>query len=72
MFVDDDFLWLGDIADLLDYCDDKYALICVKHDYKPSVTTKLAGREQLRAPGHRTIAAPVDDGILHGRPARRC
>ena len=46
MFVDDDFLWLGDIADLLDYCDDKYALICVKHDYKPSVTTKLAGREQ--------------------------
>ena len=47
MFVDDDFLWLGDIADLLDYCDDKYALICVKHDYKPSVTTSWPASRHL-------------------------
>ncbi len=46
MFVDDDFLWLGDIADLIDHCDDKYAIVCVKHDYNPKVTVKLAGRQQ--------------------------
>eukprot|EP01101_Sappina_pedata_P005632 TRINITY_DN261_c1_g1_i1.p1 TRINITY_DN261_c1_g1~~TRINITY_DN261_c1_g1_i1.p1 ORF type:complete len:285 (-),score=138.65 TRINITY_DN261_c1_g1_i1:79-933(-) len=46
MFVDDDFLWLGDIADLLDQIDDKYAIMCVKHDYKPTEATKLAGVAQ--------------------------
>lgn len=46
LFVDDDFLWLGDFADLLDYVDDKYAIMCVQHDYKPDVTMKLAGRAQ--------------------------
>jgi len=46
MFVDDDFLWLGDIAELLDQIDDRYALICVKHDYNPTETVKLAGVSQ--------------------------
>lgn len=50
MFVDDDFLWLGDIADLLDQVDDKYALMCVQHDYKPTVAQKLAGRAQSAYP----------------------
>jgi len=39
-------LWLGDLADLLDHIDDKYALICVKHDYNPTESTKLAGVSQ--------------------------
>lgn len=46
MFVDDDFLWLGDLADLLDHIDDKYAIICVQHDYKPTEAVKLAGVAQ--------------------------
>jgi lipopolysaccharide biosynthesis glycosyltransferase len=50
MFVDDDFLWLGDIAELLDQVDDSKAIICVQHDYKPTVTQKLAGRAQSPYP----------------------
>jgi len=46
LFADDDFLWLGDIAELIDQCDDKYAIMCVQHDYKPTVGVKLAGRKQ--------------------------
>jgi lipopolysaccharide biosynthesis glycosyltransferase len=46
MFVDDDFLWTKDIAKLLDMVDDSKALMCVQHDYKPTVNTKLAGRAQ--------------------------
>jgi hypothetical protein len=44
MFVDDDFLWTKDIAELLDMVDDTKAIMCVQHDYKPTVTEKLAGR----------------------------
>ena len=44
MFVDDDFLWTRDIAELLDMIDDSKALMCVQHDYKPTVSVKLAGR----------------------------
>ena len=50
MFVDDDFLFLGDMAELVGQLDDKYALMCVQHDYKPTVTQKLAGREQSPYP----------------------
>ncbi|KAK3258346.1 hypothetical protein CYMTET_32606 [Cymbomonas tetramitiformis] len=50
LFVYDDFLWTRDVAELLDMIDDKYALMCLKHDYKPSVTTKLAGRQQEAYP----------------------
>jgi len=46
MFVDDDFLWLGDIANLVSLIDDKYAIMCVKHDYNPTETRKLAGVSQ--------------------------
>mmetsp|Transcript_15766 Transcript_15766/g.44119 ORF Transcript_15766/g.44119 Transcript_15766/m.44119 type:complete len:282 (+) Transcript_15766:153-998(+) len=50
MFVDDDFLFQGDIADLLDQIDDSKALMCVQHDYKPTVSQKLAGRAQSPYP----------------------
>jgi len=46
MFVDDDFLWLGDLSNLINLIDDKYALMCVKHDYNPTETVKLAGVAQ--------------------------
>jgi lipopolysaccharide biosynthesis glycosyltransferase len=50
MFVDDDFLWLGDIKELIDQIDDKYAIMCVQHDYKPTVDVKLAGKAQEAYP----------------------
>ncbi|XP_060205699.1 protein CDI-like isoform X1 [Lycium barbarum] len=46
MFVDCDFLYLGDIKELMDMVDDKYALMCVQHDYTPKETTKMDGAVQ--------------------------
>lgn len=46
LFADDDFLWLGDVADLFAKADDRYAVMCVKHDYAPKANVKLAGRKQ--------------------------
>ena len=50
LFADDDFLWLGDIADLVSQIDDRYALMCVKHDYQPSSSFKLANLPQEAYP----------------------
>ena len=50
LFADDDFLWLGDVAELFEKADDRYAVMCVKHDYVPQVNQKLAGRKQEAYP----------------------
>jgi lipopolysaccharide biosynthesis glycosyltransferase len=50
LFCDCDFLWLEDIKNLFDLVDDKYAVMCVQHDYKPSSITKMDGRRQLLYP----------------------
>ncbi|KAL8223650.1 hypothetical protein R6Q57_019125 [Mikania cordata] len=50
VFVDCDFLYLGDMKDLRDLIDDKYALMCVKHDYTPKEATKMDGVVQTVYP----------------------
>jgi lipopolysaccharide biosynthesis glycosyltransferase len=50
LFCDCDFLWLNDIKYLFNNIDDKYAVMCVKHDYTPSSQTKMDGRKQLLYP----------------------
>ncbi|KAL6539149.1 hypothetical protein OROGR_011798 [Orobanche gracilis] len=46
MFVDCDFLYLNDIKELVDLIDEKYAVMCVQHDYTPKETTKMDGAVQ--------------------------
>lgn len=46
IFCDCDFLWLGDIKDLIDQADDRYAVMLVKHDYRPQNTIKMDGKRQ--------------------------
>lgn len=46
IFCDCDFLWLGDIKDLIAQADDQYAVMLVKHDYRPQNTTKMDGQRQ--------------------------
>ena len=46
LFCDCDFLFLADVADLLQYCDPSKAVMCVKHDYKPTARTKMDGQAQ--------------------------
>lgn len=46
VFCDGDFLFLKDIAELLELADDRYAVMVVKHQHKPSETTKMDGVKQ--------------------------
>ncbi|KAJ0964397.1 hypothetical protein J5N97_029519 [Dioscorea zingiberensis] len=53
MFVDCDFVYLGDLAELLAMApddDDKYAIMCVKHEYTPKEGTKMDGVVQTAYP----------------------
>lgn len=50
MFVDCDFLYLADIKELVDLIEDKYAIMCVQHDYTPKETTKMDGAVQTVYP----------------------
>lgn len=44
MFVDSDFLYTGDLRELANLVDDKFAVMCVKHDYSGRETTVMDGR----------------------------
>lgn len=46
IFCDCDFLWLGDVKDLIDQADDQYAVMLVRHDYRPQNTIKMDGKRQ--------------------------
>lgn len=50
LFCDCDFLWLGDIAGLLEYTRTAKAVYCVQHDYRPRETTKMDGAVQTVYP----------------------
>lgn len=46
IFMDCDMLVLDDIAKLWALRDDRYALMCVKHDHRPEETVKFLGAPQ--------------------------
>jgi lipopolysaccharide biosynthesis glycosyltransferase len=46
LFCDNDVLALDDLNELFEHADDKYAVMCVKHDYNPEGNLKLDGQEQ--------------------------
>lgn len=50
LFCDCDFLFFGDVADLLEYQLPEYAVACVKHDYTPKEATKMDGKAQTIYP----------------------
>ena len=50
IFCDSDFLWQCDINELLEYYDERYAVMCVQHDYKPKSDTKMDGVVQTTYP----------------------
>ena len=68
LFSDDDFLWLGDVADLFSQLDDRYAIMCVKHDYTPAVSVKLANVAQEPYPRKNWSSMML---INCGHPANR-
>lgn len=50
LFCDCDFLWLGDIAGLLEYTRTPKAVYCVQHDHRPNEATKMEGAVQTNYP----------------------
>jgi len=50
LFVDCDVLFLDTPNKLFDLVDDKYAVMCVKHNYNPTSTTKMDGKVQHQYP----------------------
>ena len=50
IFVDCDFLFFGDIGELISYCDPSKAVSCVQHNYKPKDSTKMDGQAQTVYP----------------------
>lgn len=50
VFCDCDFIFTKDIGELFDLADEKYAVMCVKHDYTPNCTVKMDNQVQLPFP----------------------
>lgn len=50
LFAEPDMVALADIAELFALADDKYALMCVQHDYAPKATRKMDGQLQVGYP----------------------
>ena len=50
LFCDCDLLFLEDINKLFDLADDKYAVMCVQHDYQPKESQKMDGKIQSLYP----------------------
>jgi len=48
LFIDSDVIVLEDIAKLWALRDDKYAVMCVKHDHNPTNATKFLGEKQTQ------------------------
>jgi cytidyltransferase-like protein len=50
VFVDCDFVFLDDVKKLFDQADDKYAVMCVHHNYVPTEEKKMDGMKQRPYP----------------------
>ena len=50
IFCDCDFLWLADIAELLDLVEPAKAVSCVQHRYEPTDKVKMDGAAQTQYP----------------------
>ena len=50
LFIDCDFLFKVDVARLFEQVEDKYAVMCVHHDYAPAEGEKMDGKQQTQYP----------------------
>ncbi|TFF24834.1 glycosyltransferase [Jiella endophytica] len=48
LFMDCDMMLRADISELWKLRDDRYAAMCVKHDYVPKIETKFLGQTQTK------------------------
>lgn len=50
VFMDCDMILTTDIKELFDQADDRYAIMCVQHDYAPKEGIKMDGKQQTVYP----------------------
>ena len=50
LFCDSDIVFTENVKNLFDQADDKYAVMCAKHDYTPKEGTKMDGQTQTVYP----------------------
>ncbi len=50
LFCDCDIIFLDDVKQLFNQADEKYAVMCVKHDYTPKEGVKMDGQQQTIYP----------------------
>lgn len=50
LFCDADVVFVGDVAELFALADERYAVMCVKHDYTPRAASKMDGQSQTAYP----------------------
>lgn len=50
LFIDCDMVFLGDVSELFELADDRYAVMVVKHGELPGGGLKMDGQEQTRYP----------------------
>ena len=50
LFCDSDIIYQKDLNELFSLADDKYAVMCVQHDYKPKEGLKMDGKQQTLYP----------------------
>ena len=50
LFIDCDFLFTRDVAELFSLAEPQYAVMCVQHDYTPSAAIKMDGQKQVAYP----------------------
>jgi lipopolysaccharide biosynthesis glycosyltransferase len=48
LFMDADMIVLSDIKKLFELCDDKYAVMCVKHNHRPAESIKMDKQPQAQ------------------------
>ncbi len=48
LFIDCDFMARCDVRALFDLADDRYAVMCVQHDYRPKEAIKMDGQQQTQ------------------------
>lgn len=48
LFLDADMLFLSDVKELIALCDDRYAVMCVRHMHEPKNTVKMDKQEQVQ------------------------
>ena len=68
LFMDCDMILTTDIKELFDQADDRYAVMCVQHDYTPREGVKMDGQQQTVYPRKNWSSAML---INCGHPSNR-